>query len=212
MPDFIRNTGNITNQTASAGTAIMACVPPSENLRLKTRIMGMAYISAGTAHTLTVMKALAKTSTTAAAAAGATSIAVASTSFGAAQTLAASDFAVIRLQVATGYIYQLLAVSGVSTLTLTVTALETAAPSGSPVWLFGTAAESNAGLDVYLPTVSAKTQYNFGDGGVSTSGFKVEVSNVVYQRSGRGDPLIVNSTNGTAAGTIESISYAHVAA
>lgn len=212
MYNLIRNTGNITNQTATAGTAIMAAVPPSENLRLKTRIMGLAYISAGTAHTLTIMKALAKTSLTAAAAAGATTINVASTTFGAAQTLAASDFAVIRLQVATGYIYQLLAVSGVSTLALTVTALETAAPSGSPVWLFGTASEANAGLDVLKPTISTKTQYNFGDGGVSTSGYRAEVTNVIYTRSGRGDPLIVHSDNATAAGTIENIAYAHVAA
>lgn len=208
----IRGAGNVGGLTASAGTAIQALIPPHENRRYYTRIMGITYTSGGTAHTLAIMKALGKTSLTAAAASGATSITVGSTSFGAGQTLAANDFVVIRLQVATGYIYQLLAVSGVSDLTLTVTALATAAPNGAPVWLFGTATESDAGIINLSPPVSATTHYYYGEGGVATSGYRVEVGDVVYQRSGRGDPIIVNSNNVTAAGTIQNVSYAYTAA
>jgi hypothetical protein len=209
----IRGAGNLSNLTATAGTVIMGVVPPAQNRRYKTRIYGLSYVAAATAHAITIMKALGKSALTAAAASGATTLTVASLSFGRAQSMAASDFAVICLRDTAGKVkYQLCAVSGVTGLVLTVGALEAPAPLGAEIWYFGTAAETGGDQVVMTATASARTQWFFGDAGVATSGYLDEASDVIYSRNGAGDPMIVHSANGTNAGTIENVSYGHVAA
>jgi hypothetical protein len=105
-----------------------------------------------------------------------------------------------------------LAVSAVSTLTLTVTALEAPAPAGSEIWYFGTVAEAGGDQTILKPTASTRTQYTPGEAGLANAGFRDEVSDVIYNRSGLGDPMIVHSNNATAAGIIEYCAYGYFAA
>lgn len=68
-----------SNLTAAAGTAITALLPPSGTRRPGfTRLNRIMYRCAGTAHTITVMKAFGRTTLASAVAASGTSITLAS--------------------------------------------------------------------------------------------------------------------------------------
>lgn len=185
--------------TATAGTVITSLIQP--RLNAIARIAEIVYESAATAHDLVFMKSLGETVTTAAAAAGATTLNVAALAFGAAQTIAANDY--IAVQLASGN-FQMLLVSGVSTLALTVPALDEAVVSGAKVHLFGAAADT--GHFTMTTKASAVNRYATAPpNGVVNSGFSFVSSNTRYQNKGFGKPILFYSANGSNAGLLRSL-------
>lgn len=184
--------------TQTAGTEILQLIEPSMK-GARTRITNLVYTSAGTAHTVSILKALARTTVTEAAIATATSLKVASASF-LNQTIAASDYIVVRHTDGTFGAYK---VSGISSLTLTINALSAAVGVGALVWVMGAIGEAEH-IQIN-PPISATTR--FADPhGIAVTGYRSVYSSTVYSRSGNDDPLLVHSGNGTAAGSFESIS------
>jgi hypothetical protein len=59
-PMAVLDTFAVPRQTQTAGTAIVAFVPPRK--WKKTKLTFLQYTSAGTAHTITIMKELARCS------------------------------------------------------------------------------------------------------------------------------------------------------
>ncbi len=185
--------------TQTAGTVITQVVEPKMN-GSKAIITRIAYLCGATAHTLIVLKALAKTVATAAQVATDTAITVASKAFRG-DNVAASDYIVVRHTDGT---YGAYLVSAVSTLTFTIPALAAAVAINSPVWIMGAVGETE---HINFNAV-ASVLNQFGDplGGLASGGYRSVSSGTVYQRSGNDDPLIVYSANGTNAGVFESIS------
>jgi len=185
--------------TQTAGTVITSLIQPRPNGI--ARINEVVYESAATAHDLVFMKSLGESYLTAAAAAGATSIVVAAKAFDPGQTLAANDY--IALQLTSG-VYQLLKISAVSTLTLTVDALDEAALSGAKVHYFGAAADTGH----FTMSTKASTVNRYATappGGVVNSGWSFVSSNTRYQNKGFGKPILFYSANGTNAGLLRSL-------
>lgn len=183
------------------GTAIISLVPPKGDLI--SRITELVYECAGTAHTLTVMKALGKTNTSAAAAAGDTTINVNALAFGDDQTLAANDYIVFKY---TDGSWDYRIVSGVSTLALTVAALDGAIASNSPVFLMG--ASGDSGHFVLQPRASTREVYSSPVSGVvdSSSFYRDTTDNEVVVKTGRGLPMLIYSNNATATGKLHCAS------
>jgi len=179
--------------TANAGTAISFVVPPKPGY--KVQVKNLNYESGSTAHTPLVLKALAKTYLTAAAATSATSIVLASAAFRD-QTLANGDYVVIAYDNGT---YGFLAASALSTLTATVSALAFAAAANNSVWILGSLTEVEH--SVFRPKVSVMSQYQDFSGAVAEGGFLPKtVASVNYVNdNGYGDPIVLYSGNATAA-------------
>lgn len=181
------------HNTQAFGTPIVQLIPPDTDSNI-TRLTSLVYTAAGTVHDLLIMRALNQVLTTAAAAAAATTVVLDSASF-VGQTIASGDYLVIEHADGTFGAYL---VSGLSTLTVTINALTKAVNSGDRVWIMGAPADTS-----YHSTLKsiASTRLEFTDAaaGLGQSGFADGTS---YARDGRGDPLIVYSANGTAAGII----------
>lgn len=200
--------------TATAGTRIQAVVPPAppQRIGLRTskntfaRLSSLIYTSGSTAHTLTVMRPIGKTTLSADAAISQAVINLAAdpgvalvgptgviTKNGD-NALAANDLLVIECPDGT---YHLAKVSSVATLAITLTAnVPTGGlKSGATVWDFGITTDKDpyTGLahPFFVPTVSAKTVYTDNFAGVVAA-------------LNPGDPMIIDSDNGTAAGWLEA--------
>lgn len=195
--------------TATASTAITCIIPPHR--RGRTRLTRILYRCGSTAHTITVMKALGSTTLTAAVAASGTSITLAADpgTTTAAGAIANSDWIAIRLD--DGSVF-LTTISSLSTLTMTVNALPSAAAAGSKVWFFGVPGDHASSQTqstvatispatilkgkLFLATVSVMNDW--GDAGAS-----------IEQTLNIDEPLVVHSDNATAAGTFELVSGVH---
>lgn len=185
--------------TQTAGTEILQLIEPSMK-GARTRITNLVYTSLGTAHTISILKALARTTVTEAEDAASTELKVASAAF-LNQTLAANDYVVVRHTDGTFGAYKVSAVAGVTTLT--IPALSAAVGVGALVWVMGAIGEAEH--NQIAPPVSAQTRYA-DPHGIAVTGYRSVYSSTVYQRSGNDDPLLVHSGNATAAGVFESIS------
>jgi hypothetical protein len=195
---------HIPSQTQTAGTAIVAAIPAFGDT-YRTRLTHIRYASAATAHTLIVMKALARTYATAAVAITGTSLVLDSITF-LNKTLAANDYIVYKDVAGT---YRATTVSSIvtATKTLTIPAAAEAIADNAPVWLFGLSSETpNANTNI-LTVASVVGDYNMSGGGIQ-AGFKsLVISGTTYQgRGGHGDPMILYSGNGTNAGTLYTAS------
>lgn len=187
------------------GTAIRQLVPPH---RLGfTRITKLVYTCAGTAHTVTVLRPIGKTTVASAGAAGQAVVnltadpGLAAAYGGISNALAANDLVAIRT--ASDGITRLYVVSSVSTLAITMTTnLVVAVAAGDTVWNFGittdTDGRTGAAHPALLPPASATTSYEDREGGVVSSLAKDE-------------PLLVNSNNATATGTLAQVSWCYSA-
>jgi len=198
-----------TGKTQNAGTVIDVVIPPYAGYR--TALTYLAYSLGSTAHTVTVMRPLGKTTLSAAALAaqavinltadpGAAGQLLASP-YGeiptAANAIAGSDYVVIK-NPTTG-IYNLYVVSSVATLAITLTAnVPTGGFNiGQDVWFFGVAADTEQALWNLTPTVSARNTYSNG-------------GNALFVTPDINQPLILHSTNGTAAGTFDLVTANYV--
>jgi hypothetical protein len=186
-------------KTETAGTEILQVIEPSMK-GAKSRITSVIYTCGSTAHTLSLMKALAKTTTTAAKVATDTTLPVTSASF-LNQTIAANDFIVVKHTDGTYGAYK---VSGISSLTLTINALSADVAAGSPVWVMGAIGEAEHRQ--ILVIASVMNQFRDPTGGLCTTGYRSVYSGTVYKRSGNDDPILVHSGNATAAGVLEAVS------
>jgi hypothetical protein len=204
----LRDVYNVASQTITADTLIEVVIPPKEDCR--TRLMKLEYTSAGTAHTVTMMRPLSKTTLSAAAGTGQAVVnltaepgaGIAAYGTTVAGAIAANDYLVIRKE-STGVSY-LVKVSSVATLAITLTAnVPVAFAAGDTVWFYGvpTNVQTNTarGHVALLPPVSATTTYASTDWGEG-----------IFTTSERDAPVIVSSTNATAAGTIKLINAAYL--
>lgn len=208
LPTFVQP------QTSVAfGTAIRSTIQPKKNKRIK--VTYVVYSDTGTAHTITFMSPLAKTRTTAAIALAGTSMTVARDPGayaanavadgrpvpGVADNLiAANDYVAYRQ--ADGVVATSIVSSVVNnadgTVTFTIAAAAAAVVAGADVWFLGIPTDSNPRTGVAHParTSGAAT-------GVTAFG---AIGEVVAQTPGSGEPMMVNSNNATATGTLNEVS------
>jgi hypothetical protein len=196
--------------TAVAGTVINVLVPPRKGCF--TVLTSLAYLSAGTQHTVTAFRPLATTILTADAAAGQAVVAlqrepgnyaanaladggpVPST---ADNTVTANDWFVFEKPDGTFHLAQANAVLSALALTLTANLPTGGLKAGTRAWFLGAAADVNPrsgrAHTSFAPPVSARTVYQESLAGVLGSF-------AVYE------PILLQSSNGTAAGTFDFLS------
>lgn len=180
-------------KTQAAGTTIEVLVPP--HVSGVTHITKIVYTAAGTAHTITVMRPVGRTTASAAASTGQAVVAFTADP----NTIAANDWVAIRHS--TDGVTRQYKVSSVAGLNVTMTAnLGATVAAGDKIWVFGVAGDTNPTDGEAHPgltgTASVTTSYSDSDSGVVSS----------YAKD---DPLLVQSNNATAAGTIEQVSYSY---
>lgn len=181
-------------RTAAAGTRIRYLMQPNTQGRL--RVSKAVYTAQGTAHTLTFLRPIGRTTASSAAAAGQAVINLTADPGPAGNLIAANDLLAIR---ETDGVTRLYVVSSVSTLAITLTAnLAAGAAAGAKVWNFGVAADTNpadgAAHPAFAGTASAATTYEDRENGVVAT----------FERD---DPILFDSDNATAAGTLNQISW-----
>ena len=199
-------TFSLSSATAGAGTAIQKLIRGADGLI--TRINNITYTSAGTAHTITIMRPVASTTVDGGSNSGDSTLDVANlgamrvTNSDSIELIATSDYIA---WINTDGKYQFDTVGSVSGNTVTTTSsLGTAVADGAPVWIFG---ELGRATHVTLsPPVSTTTSIDCR----ISAGQPGQVNTNV--RVGSGDPLIISSSNATAAGTIVSVSGEYVSA
>lgn len=198
-------------RTQNAGTIILLPVKPHR--RYKTKLMNLVYTSSSTAHTLTVMRPLAKTTVVTAVAASGTTVKLARDPGAYAANRVADNLPVTKTAdnlVAANDYFAFLCPDGTLHVTLISAAttnadgtvsvtISTAAPTGglpagTPVWFFGVIGDTdpNTGLahPAFAPTTSATTTFSNAAGGGLVQTFTPFA------------PLLIHSGNASNAGTI----------
>jgi len=211
--------------TQTAGTAIVRLITPVFNA--VTRLIYLLYTAGSTAHTITVLRPLGKTTVASAAAGGQAVINITndpgkySTTYPggvsnvADDPIAANDYVVY--QTADGN-YVCDSVSSVSTLAITMSnnVPSSGVLAGAPFWFFGITSDINPADGLAHPqfdtTASAQTTLG-GSAGQFPAGFVGSIAHPSFFASGgatagnnmdgTNEPLIVISNNATAAGTLE---------
>lgn len=179
------------HQTQTAGTVILQLIPPMADLI--ARLTSLVYTAGTTAHDLIFMRARGQVKTTAASAASATTITVDSTSFSG-ETIAANDYLVVEHGDGT---YGAYLVSSVAALVVTINALAKAVNAGAKVFVMG--APGDAAHSTLKSIASTRIEFADYVSGIAQGGFE---DGTAYARTGRGDPVLIYTTNATNAGTL----------
>lgn len=187
------------NLTATAGTAIRYLMPPHTQGR--TRVSKCVYTAAGTAHTLTFLRPIGRTTAAANAAAAQADVSFATQPGASGNNLAANDLVAIRETDGVTRLYTVNAVPGSYPGTVTLTGnLVAGVAAGAKIWNFGVVADTNPADGAAHPGLaagaSATTTYEDREAGV-VAGFATD------------DPVLFNSNNATAAGTLVHLTWAH---
>lgn len=214
-PLLVSDTYAIPRQTQTAGTAIVALVPPRKWKRTKASYL--QYTSGATQHTITLMKELSRTKAYAAVAGGATTLILAqdpglysalpewlsrSITPGAANNaIAANDYIAYQCVDGTWEFNKVSAVAAGAvsgTVSLTVTAVgNSGIAANTTVYFFGVAGDTdphyNRAHSQLKPTTSATTTYPSAAGGAG----------VIEQSYHMESPLLVFVDNPTAAGVLD---------
>ena len=186
LANGVHGGSSVGNFTESAGTVIDALVVGKPGFR--TRIPTLKYVSDSTAHTLTIMRVLGDTTLSAAAASGQAVIDIVADP----GSIAANDYVVLEDNEGAQHLRK---VSSVSTLEITLTAnVPSALNAGNKMYFLGIVGDT--GHLRLLPTVSVTTTYQDEVVGIA-------------ENLKKGEPLVVNSTNETGAGTIELVTSAY---
>lgn len=201
-------------QTQAFGTAIADYIAPTPSLRTKLALL--KYTAQGTAHTVYVMRPLAKTTVYADAIAGATSLVITRDpgNYSANATADQKQFtpSVANNLIASGDYHLFRKPDGTfvfgtnsgattnanGTVTLTVSALPTGGvKAGADFWFFGVFGDTNPADNRANPGFLTGTgaAFTFGDG-----------SSSLVESYGVNEPLAIYSANGTAAGTLNQAS------
>lgn len=213
--------------TQTAGTLITRLITPL--FGAVTRLVSLAYTCGATAHTLTVMRPLGKTTVASPAAGGQNVINITNdpgkfsttypggTSNVADDGIAANDFVAYQCNDGTWVVDT---VASVATLALTMTTNVPASgvAAGAPLWFFGIATDTNPADNLPHPqfTLTASQLTTLGDTvGEGIAGFVGSIAHPPFMASGgattgnnmdgTNEPLIVQSNNITAAGTLETV-------
>lgn len=181
-------------KTAAAGTKIRHLIQPNQQGR--TRVSKVVYTAAGTAHTLTFLRPIGRTTTTAATAAAVAVINLTADPGVTGNLIAANDLLAVR---ETDGVTRLYVVSSVSTLAITLTAgLTAGVASGGRVWNFGVSGDTNPAdgeaHPAFAGTASATVTYSDAEGGIVATFLQ-------------DDPILFESDNSTAAGTLNQLSW-----
>jgi hypothetical protein len=184
--------------TQTAGTVISRLLPPRSGAY--TRLMKLVYTAAGTAHVLTVMRAIGtRVKLSAGASASQAVISLTANPGPSTNLLAANDYLCLKHD---DGVYRLHKVSSIATLDVTLTAnLPAVASINSPVWMFGVAADTDPTIGEAhnsLRGVASVTSTYVDD---SPNGAGLFASHNTFE------PLLVQSDNATAAGTLEQCNY-----
>ena len=193
MPNWLRET-----HTESAGTAIVEVIPAIDGMI--PRMTNFRYTNGVTAHTVTFMKAIGQTVTTAQSLAAISTLTLADVQPGntvAAQpvgeTLAAADY---LAWIDEDGVYHVDTVSSISGSVVTMTnAVGTDVPTGAKVWAFYELARATH-VQMTL-TASVDTDLD-----ILIQGGYPRQSGIGSSRSGAGDPLVISINNITNAGTL----------
>lgn len=193
---FTRFSG-VGKKTATAGTRIQVVVPGRGGLF--AHVMRFRYTVSTTAHTLTLMKGVDRTTLNADAAAGQAVIVVTKALLdGGGQALAANDLLCVKQPNGE---WVLVTASSVSAdgLTITLTAnLALAVKYGARVVMYGVPGD----------TIHATMQYNSGTS--TTKDFPATaIPGSLVAGNAHNDPVVFDSDNGTAAGTLEDLQFAY---
>lgn len=209
-------------QSVAFGTVISLLIPPSGgsaiNKGRKTKVTHLQYLAGGTAHTITAMRPLARTTVATAALAAATSLVItrdpgnysanavldgAAVPSTANNLIAANDHIVIEKPDGT---YLLTLPSAATTdsatgrVTLTVTALPTGGISaGAKVWFLGILADVDPHTGEAHPTFLSGTGLTTWPAVASQLGSLVETL-------GKDEPIVLQSNNATATGAFDVVS------
>lgn len=188
--------GGYGKVTQTAGTKINRLIPPHK--RGFSRLMKLVYTAGATTHTLTVMRALGKTYTTADAAASQAVINIAANPGPSGNALAGSDYVAYRTDEGT---YILDTVSSISSLAVTLaSSLSAALLAGAEVWMFGVAADTD-------PTIGEA--HNSLRGLLNATTTYSEELVGLFCSHNIDEPLLIQSDNASNAGVIEQINYSH---
>src|SRR5581483_1491783 len=203
--------------TQSAGTVITRLIEPRAGAF--THLSRLVYTAGTTAHTLTVMRCLNRT-TLSADAAGSQAVINLTADPGAYSTTGAKNGNTVRTAnnvIAGGdyLVYQAAdgsfimdVVSSVATLAITMTtSLPTGgAKSGAPVWFFGVPGDTNPNDAQANPTwnlFASTTTVLGGLPGDGVAGFTGTFDGLLLGMTGVYEPLIIYSNNASNAGTLE---------
>jgi len=186
----------LKSKTATAGTAIQSVIPASG--AGIPAIRSLVYTSAGTPHTITVMRPIGDTTTTASSLSTASTMTLQSTNFGkttdaAAELLAAADYLIWVDKYGGTHFDTVASVSG-SVVTMTNTLGQDVA-YGARIWACYELSRTTH--LTFSPPVSTTTTIP----GPIQAGFTSH-HGVKTSRSGAGDPLLISVNNVTAAGTL----------
>ena len=183
-------------KTATAGTKIRYLMQP--NINGYTRVTKIVYTAAGTAHTLTLLRPIGRSTASAAAAASATALPVAAEMGPSGNALAANDLIAVRETDGVTRFYTVSAVPGGYPGNVTINALVAGVALGGKIWNFGVEADTNPADGNAHPavagTASVTSTYQDSDGGVVATFAK-------------DDPILFTSDNATAAGTLNQLTF-----
>jgi hypothetical protein len=190
----VKDVRSFAGATENADTVIRTIVPFLRNL--KTVIAVLGYTSGGTAHTVTILQAQSQTKLSADAASSQAVInLVADPGVGTIPgAIAANDKLVIEKPDGTLHFAVVQSVSSLA-ITLTANVPTGGLKAGARVWFYGTSTDKCH--TVLKPATSATTFYA-QDNGLAAARDKEQ-------------PMIVESTNATAAGTIAALTVHYVA-
>src|SRR5574341_654632 len=198
--------------TQNAGTVITRLIEPVKNAF--TRLTSFVYTNLATAHTLTVMRPLNKTTLSAAAAGGQADITITAdpgnypaSSRVADNVIAANDFVVLEAADGTFILDTVSVVAGL-VITLTNNLPTGGCKSGAVLWFFGVIADTNPADSLAHPqfTLTASVVTRLGsDPGDSIAGFigTIPNPNTDFTLNGKYEPIILHSGNATNAGIME---------
>lgn len=184
-------------KTATAGTRIRALIPGSA--RSYGYVTFLSYTAQGTAHTLTLMRGQSDSKATAAVAEGGTALVVNDALLdGGGNAIAASDVLAIQTVDGNWYIDVVSAYSA-STKTITLTSGPATGSGGiakgGKVVCYGVAGDTNHGDFQFAGTASATTNYP-----------AVAHGGPLCRSRERNEPIVFDSDNATAAGTLQALS------
>lgn len=187
------------NLTQTAGTKIRYLVPPFPGA--VSRITKVVYTAAGTAHTLTFLRPIGRTTAAATGAAGQANVSFAAEPGAGANILAANDNVAIRETDGITRNYLVSSVPGAYPGTVVLTTnLVAGVVSGSKIWNLGVETDTDPATGLAHPalagTASVTSTYQDSDGGVVGG-------------TAQDDPILFSSNNATAAGTLNHLTHSN---
>lgn len=186
--------------TQAFGTLIQRLIPPKSGAI--TRLTTLVYTAQGTAHVITVLRSIGKTKLSSAASASQAVINLVADpgpTIPSANPIAANDYVAMQSDDGVTRLYK---VSSVATLAITLTSnVVYAASAGRPVWFFGITTDTDPNTGEAHPTLRGVASQTTTYTDVNNDGAGIFATHNTFE------PLMINSDNATAAGTLEQSTW-----